>query len=115
MIKTIATKVIAVSTHHHLDPLDLEDQQQYFRVCIEPNLYDNISSPIDARMPIFGAGGCIDILTQEFTLIYPLSTQRTSYFRLEQDKEEAFSSFTLEKDRKLGRPPKYASGGTAHL
>ena len=40
----------------HLDLLDLENQQQSFRVCLDPNLYD-ISSSIDGRTPIFGPGG----------------------------------------------------------
>ena len=84
-----------------LDVLGLEDQQQYFRVCIDPTLFDNISSSIDAQTPILSTGGCIDILMQEFNQIYPLATRKMAYFHFSQDQGESFSSFTRQL-KKIG-------------
>jgi len=84
-----------------LDLLDQEDQLQYFKICIDSNLYDNISSTIDRHTPIFGPGGCMEILSAEFNQIYPLATRRMTYFRLTQDKDASFSNFARQL-KKMG-------------
>ena len=82
-----------------LDLLAKEDQLQYFKVCIDTDLYDIISSAIDRNTPIFGHGGCLEILSNEFNEIYPLATRRTNYFRLTQEKDAPFSNFARQLKR----------------
>ena len=85
-----------------LDLFDLEDQHSFFRICLDSALVDKITPDLDAAMPIFGAGSCIELLTAEFEEKYPLATRRFDYFSLSHDTGQQFSDFS-SKLRRLAR------------
>ena len=77
-----------------IDLLDLEDQQTYFKVSIDPNLYESVLQEIDRNTPIFGNGGCMELITAVFESLYPLASRRVAYFKLRQDPDLPFSTYS---------------------
>ena len=85
-----------------MDKLTHADQQAYFKICLDQKLEDRLSTKIEPTTTIFGAGGCIEILNEEFDKTYPLASRRYEYFSLQQDQEEKFSDYAA-KLQQLGR------------
>ena len=71
----------------------LEDQQMFFQSCLDPALYARIMDEIDADTPIFDDYGCMALLIDEFTLMYPLFQRRLQYFKSKQRADEKNSDF----------------------
>ena len=67
------------------------DQQAIWRICIDPDLEEKISDQMTDDTPIFGIGGVMELLSDEFETKYPLTTRRADYFRLTQKEDQQFS------------------------
>ena len=79
-----------------IDLLDLEDQQTYFKVSIDANLYESIMQDIDRTTTIFGNSGCMELITAAFEGLYPLASRRVAYFKLRQEQEQPFSAYSTK-------------------
>ena len=87
--------------------LEIEDQQAYIKICIDPHLLDKISEGIQANTPIFGDDGIITLVKDEFETKYPLTTRRADYFKLEHTEGQPMSAFyskmmKMAKEAELG-------------
>ena len=80
----------------NLETLSIEDQQAYFRICIDPALEEKLFPDIGATTPIFGQGGCLTLLEAEFYRNYPLAKRRTEYYDLKHEQGQAFSEFAAK-------------------
>ena len=58
----------------------VEDQQAYLKICVDPNLYLRLSDKVSPTTEIFGEGGCIDLIKEEFLNKYPLFSRRLDFF-----------------------------------
>ena len=67
----------------------VEDQQAYLKICVDLNLYLRLSDKVSPTTEIFGEGGCIDLIKEEFLNKYPLFSRRLDFFRLKKKKEES--------------------------
>lgn len=85
-----------------MDQLNIEDQQAFLRICVEPLLYERFRFKIGAATPVFDANpavdSCIRFLEDEFSLQYPLFLRRLDFFRASQTKGQAFSDFLTKLD-----------------
>ena len=55
-----------------LDKCTIQEQQAYFKICIDPSLEARISDQIQENTPIFGDDGCLSLIEEEFRQKYPL-------------------------------------------
>ena len=67
-----------------MENLNVQIQQSLWRALIDPNLDVKVATMITDRTPIFGNGGCMALLEQEFAEAYPLATRRADYFHRKQ-------------------------------
>ena len=68
-------------------------QQAYFYRCLDQRLKTAMESRINPHTEMFGTGGCIDQLEEEFRLLYPLFTRRVKYFQATPDLGENAVSY----------------------
>ena len=94
--KSWSTKFRSYYRTGRMNLLEVEDQQALWRVCIDPNLEIKMAPFIAPDTPIFGNGGCMDMLTQEFEENYPLDTRRSDYFTKRQKEGQKFSVHAAE-------------------
>ena len=83
----------AFYTTSRLDTLDVENQQAYFRICIDAALEEKLFPLIDTNTPIFGNGGCLELIEDEFAKSYPLVKRRNEYYGLKHESGQKFSEF----------------------
>jgi hypothetical protein len=76
-----------------LDRCTLAEQHAYLRICLDSNLEARIQDKLEDEMPIFGEGGCIDLLEEEFRMTYPLFARRLDFFRFSQTQGQLFTDY----------------------
>ena len=74
-----------------VDRLQVEDQQSVWRICVDPHIEERIADQMTDTTPVFGVGGVMDMLDEDFQTKYPLTTRRADYFRLQQKEGQPFS------------------------
>ena len=84
-----------------LNLCEVQDQHAYLRTCLDPELEEKITDQLDDTTPVFGAGGCLEIITEKFNERYPLATRRNDFFQLTQQENQRFSDVAT-KLNKLG-------------
>lgn len=76
-----------------LNHCTLAEQHAYLRICLDANLEARIQDKLEDEMPIFGDGGCIDLLEEEFRMTYPLFARRLDFFRFTQTQGQLFTDY----------------------
>ena len=68
-------------------------QQGYLLRGLEIDLRKVIELKITPAMKLYGAGGCMDVLEEEFQIIYPLFSRRVDFFQLRPDTGEDVADY----------------------
>ena len=68
-------------------------QQGYLLRGLEIDLRKVIELKITTAMKLYGAGGCMDVLEEEFRIIYPLFSRRVDFFQLRPDTGEDVADY----------------------
>ena len=83
----------------------LNEQQAYFKICLDDSLGAKLQDKIHDDTPIFGEGGCLPLLEEQFLTTYPLFSRRMDLFRVVQsegqestDVEAKLKAFGQEAD-----------------
>ena len=84
-----------------LETVPVLEQQVYLKICLAPELLLLISSKINPSTTIFGTNGCVQILQEEFFIIYQLFKRRMEFFQMTQNANEEFSNYAA-KLQKVG-------------
>ena len=80
----------------HMETLEVPDQQIYLQSCLEPKLHSKIFNKMDDTTPIFNAGGCIELLQEDFEQRWPLFNRRLAFFRSAQQPGQDVSAWVGE-------------------
>ena len=67
---------------------NLATQQGYFLQAVDADLRKVIEAKITPTMCIFGPGGCVELLEEEFRVLYPIFSRRLDFFQNNQDPGE---------------------------
>ena len=87
-------KFEAYYTASHMNTYSIGEQQAYLKTCVDVHLLDRMRELMLPNVtPIYGAGGCMDILVEVFNYAQPIFTRRLRFFRLSQKKPELFSDW----------------------
>jgi hypothetical protein len=76
-----------------MDNLIIENQQAYFKDCLDPKLEARVNTKLQPDTPIFGHDSCTEILQNEFLVLYPLFTRRFQFFAHRQAQGQVFSEY----------------------
>ena len=71
----------------------LVDQQAFVLQCVDLDLETYLRQKIGDTTPIFGPGGCIEMLEEKFRTTYPLFSRRLDWFNFQQAKGLPFTEF----------------------
>ena len=71
-----------------LSGTSFERQQGYLLNNISDELRLILDPKISSHTPVFGPGGCIEILKEEFVIIYPMFLRQLDYFQAQQKPHE---------------------------
>ena len=74
----------------------IRQQQAYFRKVINSELLKQIQQYILPATPIYGQGGCIELIEQAFCQRYPQFNRRLNFFRTKQAENQKFSEWTSQ-------------------
>ena len=78
----------------------LANQQTLLKKCLDDHLRDRVQNEIQSNTEIFGDGGCLKIIEQEFLEKYPLFARRLDFFREEQKRGELWTDFVNRLEKK---------------
>ena len=77
-----------------LDAVSIEEQQAYFKACLDPTLRGRVRASIQQDTPIFGEeGSCTSILKEEFDRNWPILKRRLEFFRYDQSNGQSFTDW----------------------
>ena len=76
-------------------------QQGYLLQAIDSDLRKVIEPKLSSAMKVFGTGGCLEVIEEEFKLIYPIFSRRLDFFQVKQDPGEDSADF-LNRITSLG-------------
>lgn len=80
-----------------LDRTSVEEQQAYFKNCLDPHLSARLRNVIQVNTPIYGdADSCMSALEDEFKKLWPPFQRRLEFFRYDQPHGQAFSDWVAE-------------------
>ena len=83
------------------DAMEIATQQAYFRRLIDDHLRRAMEPHIMPNTPVIGKGGCLEILKNEFQVLYPIFARQVDFFKVAQAGGEDAISY-LEKLTSLG-------------
>ena len=63
-------------------------QQGYLLKAVDTDLRKTIESKITSGMKVFGTGGCLQLLEEEFKVIYQIFARHLDFFQVKQDSSE---------------------------
>ena len=77
----------------NMELLEVPDQQLYLQSCVEPQLYGRVQNRMDDATAIWGAGGCMEFLEEDFKERWPLFNRRMAFFTSEQGQGQDLSAW----------------------
>ena len=99
--KTWKKRFLAFYENSQLATLTDLEQQSYIAICVEGDLYKRIEHRVDAGTPVTGDTGIIQMLADEFQLLYPKFTRRLDLFQYRQAATQSMSAYMRVLEDKL--------------
>ena len=88
-------------TCNGLDKVRVEQQRAHLNKCLDDGLKRLLAKKVDYTTGVYGQGGCIEALQQEFKHLYPMFARRREFFSMVPDSQEDFRHF-IRRVREVG-------------